>query len=511
MKRKGFTLIELLAVIIILAVIALIATPIVLNVVNEAKKQANKNSVYGLLDAAKLYYADSMLDETKKQNVNGTTNVIDIMSVTGDKPDSGKIYINNKGQTALAVVYDEVCYTKNFNDNDITESEDIENCNVTVEGANPWTTEEVTQTLNLKEGYTSYKYCTGENCTPETVATDTTTVTLPDGEKSQVCVIYVKEDGSESEKECSAPVMIDTKGPIFTGTDDTTVAIGKTLDLTSEITVTDEISQLKENNGVTFTVSPTSIDTSVAGTYEIVYTATDKAGNVTTIKRTIVVDNPVCKRATVLNTVGTTTYGNQEVTDGVLTSGDAFDCDVDGDGTYDPATERFYYVRDLYNTSTSSFDNTYAVLVYNSNINTDSEGNIVQDNSSSCLIEYSTNNYSFYGPTTAMTKLPTTSQWSNVSLSQEHIYFNGYVARFLTLNEVTDVCNVADAAVNGLTDDCKYLSENAQTYGYWLRENRGGYWAYAVIGNKVDGSENHDDRAFGVRPVIDVKKTLINY
>jgi len=62
MKRKGFTLIELLAVIIILAVIALIATPIVLNVVNEAKKQANKNSVYGLLDAAKLYYAESLLD-----------------------------------------------------------------------------------------------------------------------------------------------------------------------------------------------------------------------------------------------------------------------------------------------------------------------------------------------------------------------------------------------------------------------------------------------------------------
>ena len=36
--KKGFTLIELLAVIIILAIIALIATPIVTNVVNDAKK-----------------------------------------------------------------------------------------------------------------------------------------------------------------------------------------------------------------------------------------------------------------------------------------------------------------------------------------------------------------------------------------------------------------------------------------------------------------------------------------
>ncbi len=40
MKRDGFTLIELLAVIIILAVVALIATPIVLNVIDDAKKSA---------------------------------------------------------------------------------------------------------------------------------------------------------------------------------------------------------------------------------------------------------------------------------------------------------------------------------------------------------------------------------------------------------------------------------------------------------------------------------------
>ena len=42
--KKGFTLIELLAVIIILAVIALIATPVVLNVVENARVEAAKNS-----------------------------------------------------------------------------------------------------------------------------------------------------------------------------------------------------------------------------------------------------------------------------------------------------------------------------------------------------------------------------------------------------------------------------------------------------------------------------------
>lgn len=49
MKKNGFTLIELLAVIIVLAIVALVATPIVLNVVDDAKKTAAKaeaNLVY---------------------------------------------------------------------------------------------------------------------------------------------------------------------------------------------------------------------------------------------------------------------------------------------------------------------------------------------------------------------------------------------------------------------------------------------------------------------------------
>ena len=57
--KKGFTLIELLAVVIVLAVISVVATPIVIDVVNDVKDEANRQTTYGLIDAAKLYYTES--------------------------------------------------------------------------------------------------------------------------------------------------------------------------------------------------------------------------------------------------------------------------------------------------------------------------------------------------------------------------------------------------------------------------------------------------------------------
>ena len=45
MNKKGFTLIELLAVIVILAIIALIATPIIIGIINDAREEADQRSV----------------------------------------------------------------------------------------------------------------------------------------------------------------------------------------------------------------------------------------------------------------------------------------------------------------------------------------------------------------------------------------------------------------------------------------------------------------------------------
>ena len=57
-NNKGFTLIELLAIIVILAVIALITTPIVLNIINQSKEAANMRSVEAYAKAVEYAVMD---------------------------------------------------------------------------------------------------------------------------------------------------------------------------------------------------------------------------------------------------------------------------------------------------------------------------------------------------------------------------------------------------------------------------------------------------------------------
>ncbi len=60
--RRGFTLIELLAVIVILEIIALIATPIILNIIGDTKKESDKRSIELYGDAIKNAVADYALN-----------------------------------------------------------------------------------------------------------------------------------------------------------------------------------------------------------------------------------------------------------------------------------------------------------------------------------------------------------------------------------------------------------------------------------------------------------------
>ena len=57
MKEKGFSLIELLAVIVILSIAALISVPLITGIINDSKLNGLKDSAYGILKSANLYFS----------------------------------------------------------------------------------------------------------------------------------------------------------------------------------------------------------------------------------------------------------------------------------------------------------------------------------------------------------------------------------------------------------------------------------------------------------------------
>ena len=94
MKKKGFTLIELLAVIVVLAVIALIATPIVLNLVKTAKIGAAEQSVTGYVKSIENTIIKDMINN--KEVSDGTYKYDSIEAdISGKRPTSGKYTVKN--------------------------------------------------------------------------------------------------------------------------------------------------------------------------------------------------------------------------------------------------------------------------------------------------------------------------------------------------------------------------------------------------------------------------------
>ena len=91
-SNKGFTLIELLAVIVILAIIALIATPLILGVVETARKGAAQSSVLGYVDAVEKQVMINEMDDTKTAIADGSYTIAELttagVTVKGELPNA---------------------------------------------------------------------------------------------------------------------------------------------------------------------------------------------------------------------------------------------------------------------------------------------------------------------------------------------------------------------------------------------------------------------------------------
>ena len=103
MKKKGFTLIELLAVIVVLAIILVLAVPKILEIIENAEKQAYKESAELMAHTAQIQYqtkevtgsAPVIPDEgivyTFEEGVQTVSGNYDLLKFKGDKPYSGTI------------------------------------------------------------------------------------------------------------------------------------------------------------------------------------------------------------------------------------------------------------------------------------------------------------------------------------------------------------------------------------------------------------------------------------
>jgi type IV pilus assembly protein PilA len=91
-KNKGFTLVELLAVIVILAVIALISTPVVLNMIESSRQGAAESSMLSYVDATEKAILSQLMTNSST-SYTGTYTVDALVLTQG----STKITVDLKG------------------------------------------------------------------------------------------------------------------------------------------------------------------------------------------------------------------------------------------------------------------------------------------------------------------------------------------------------------------------------------------------------------------------------
>src|SRR5574344_474629 len=126
-KVKGFTLIELLAVIVILAIIAIIVTPIVTGIINKSKDCADLRSA-----EADVTSADDYFEVSKSVNSRLNVNVIDKLELSNKKAEKGSsVIVGSNGKVDLAIIIRDKCYRKTGSQSisDIEVTTDLDVCN----------------------------------------------------------------------------------------------------------------------------------------------------------------------------------------------------------------------------------------------------------------------------------------------------------------------------------------------------------------------------------------------
>lgn len=308
--KDAFTLIELLAVIIILAIVALIATPIILNVIEDARISAGSSEASMIYSGINNYCAASVME----QELNGTVDIC----ADGVTIDEVSQMVNLGNATVTEVVYGSgkvtnlivesnghkftLCGDGTFamDDNECgidspenpgdPEGSDGPNLNFSSTSSDGKWIKATTITVTAvgKSNLESFTYEVFNNGISQGIQTvnvsgkeASTNISLSLDGIYTIKLVGIDEYGNKTEIE-SGTYQIDVTAPVIETSDvtiyNTDVA---TYDLLTGVVVSD-------NSGVTPRVeyTPTNISETV-GDYVISYTVTDEAGNFVTKDRII--------------------------------------------------------------------------------------------------------------------------------------------------------------------------------------------------------------------------------
>lgn len=121
MKQKGFTLPELLGVIAVIAALALLTSPLIIKVIEDAKKKAFASSADGVVESIRM-------DNAKKEYTADTYTIKNGMIVgsdgqnvkkTGGTDEQGSATINEDGKITLVLHNKTWCALKKIDSKDI--------------------------------------------------------------------------------------------------------------------------------------------------------------------------------------------------------------------------------------------------------------------------------------------------------------------------------------------------------------------------------------------------------
>ena len=161
------------------------------------------------------------------------------------------------------------------------------------------------------------------------------------------------------------------------------------------------------------------------------------------------------------------TYGSEPGAN-TYEPGDAYNCDVNNDGTYDPDEERFYFIRE-------NSENNSMVLYYYTSIDENGVVDTQEIVNQNPVTYYEPGSYYYtvaqnYHPLLVEDQNSSLPAWDNPGL----ILFDNIPARLVSLDDIEVACGTLDIDTVGYLSSCPYLMENSRYQDN--KKGRAGIW-----------------------------------